>query len=48
MDTACTPFRPTPQEALRGFTVNGAHSPALHDRGRGDQAASLNRRSQQD
>jgi imidazolonepropionase len=31
---ACTLFRLTPEEALRGMTVNGACALGLHDRGR--------------
>ncbi len=31
---ACTLFRLTPEEALRGMTVNGARALGLHDRGR--------------
>ena len=31
---AATLFRLTPEEALRGFTVNGARALGLHDRGR--------------
>jgi imidazolonepropionase len=34
MNMACTLFRLTPEEALRGFTVNGARALGLHDRGR--------------
>lgn len=33
MQLACTHFRLTPQEALRGATVNGAHALGLRDRG---------------
>ena len=33
MQLACTHFRLTPEEALRGATVNGAHALGLHDRG---------------
>ena len=31
---ACTLFRLTPEEALRGMTVHGAHALGLADRGR--------------
>ena len=34
MNMACTLFRLTPEEALRGMTVNGARALGLHDRGR--------------
>ena len=34
MQLACTHFRLTPEEALRGATVNGARALGLHDRGR--------------
>ncbi len=34
MSLACTHFRLTPEEALRGATVNGARALGLHDRGR--------------
>ena len=34
MSLACTHFRMTPEEALRGATVNGALALGLHDRGR--------------
>jgi imidazolonepropionase len=34
MALACTHFRLTPAEALRGATVNGARALGLHDRGR--------------
>ena len=34
MSLACTHFRLTPEEALRGATVNGAHALGLTDRGR--------------
>ena len=33
MNMACTLFRLTPEEALRGFTVNGARALGLQDRG---------------
>lgn len=33
LNMACTLFRLTPEEALRGFTVNGALALGLHDRG---------------
>jgi imidazolonepropionase len=33
MNMACTLFRLTPEEALRGVTVNGARALGLHDRG---------------
>ena len=33
MQLACTHFRLTPEEALRGATVNGARALGLHDRG---------------
>ncbi|WP_246372170.1 imidazolonepropionase [Marilutibacter penaei] len=33
MQLACTHFRLTPEEALRGATVNAAHALGLHDRG---------------
>lgn len=33
LNMACTLFRLTPEEALRGFTVNGARALGLHDRG---------------
>lgn len=33
MSMACTLFRLTPEEALRGVTVNGARALGLHDRG---------------
>lgn len=33
MSMACTLFRLTPEEALRGATVHGAHALGLHDRG---------------
>ena len=33
MQLACTHFRLTPEEALRGATVNGASALGLHDRG---------------
>ncbi len=33
MNMACTLFRMTPAEALRGVTVNGARALGLHDRG---------------
>lgn len=33
MNMACTLFRLTPEEALRGATVNGARALGLHDRG---------------
>ena len=34
MSLACTHFRLTPEEALRGATVHGARALGLHDRGR--------------
>ncbi|MBY4598764.1 imidazolonepropionase [bacterium BD-1] len=34
MSLACTHFRLTPEEALRGATVHAAHALGLHDRGR--------------
>jgi imidazolonepropionase len=34
MAMACTHFRLTPEEALRGATVHGARALGLHDRGR--------------
>jgi imidazolonepropionase len=34
INMACTLFRLTPEEALRGITVNGARALGLHDRGR--------------
>ena len=34
LNMACTLFRLTPEEALRGMTVNGAHALGLPDRGR--------------
>lgn len=34
MSLACTHFRMTPEEALRGATVHAAHALGLHDRGR--------------
>jgi imidazolonepropionase len=34
LNMACTLFRLTPDEALRGATVNGARALGLHDRGR--------------
>ncbi|MFY9513206.1 MAG: imidazolonepropionase [Rubrivivax sp.] len=34
LNMACTFFRLTPEEALRGATVNGARALGLHDRGR--------------
>ncbi len=34
MSLACTHFRLTPEEALRGATVNGARALGLRDRGR--------------
>ncbi len=34
LNMACTLFRLTPEEALRGLTVNGARALGLHDRGR--------------
>ena len=34
MSLACTHFRLTPEEALRGTTVNGARALGLSDRGR--------------
>ena len=34
LNMACTFFRMTPQEALRGMTVNAARALGLHDRGR--------------
>jgi imidazolonepropionase len=34
MQLACTHFRLTPEEALRGATVHGARALGLHDRGR--------------
>ncbi len=33
LNMACTLFRLTPEEALRGMTVNGARALGLHDRG---------------
>ena len=33
MNMACTLFRLTPEEALRGFTINGARALGLQDRG---------------
>jgi imidazolonepropionase len=33
LNMACTLFRLTPEEALRGFAVNGARALGLHDRG---------------
>ncbi len=33
LNMACTLFRMTPEEALRGVTVNGARALGLHDRG---------------
>jgi len=33
INMACTLFRLTPEEALRGATVNGARALGLHDRG---------------
>jgi len=33
MNMACTLFRLTPEEALRGMTMNGARALGLHDRG---------------
>lgn len=33
MQLACTHFRLTPEEALRGASVHGAHALGLHDRG---------------
>ena len=33
MQLACTHFRLTPEEALRGATVNAAKALGLHDRG---------------
>jgi imidazolonepropionase len=33
MSLACTHFRLTPEEALRGATVNAARALGLHDRG---------------
>jgi imidazolonepropionase len=33
MQLACTHFRLTPEEALRGATVNAARALGLHDRG---------------
>ncbi len=33
MQLACTHFRLTPEESLRGATVNAAHALGLHDRG---------------
>jgi imidazolonepropionase len=33
LNMACTLFRLTPEEALRGATVNGARALGLHDRG---------------
>ena len=33
LNMACTLFRLTPEEALRGLTVNGARALGLHDRG---------------
>ena len=34
LNMACTLFRLTPEEALRGFTAHGARALGLHDRGR--------------
>ena len=34
LNMACTLFRLTPEEALRGMTINGARALGLHDRGR--------------
>ncbi len=34
LNMACTLFRMTPEEVLRGVTVNGARALGLHDRGR--------------
>ncbi len=34
LNMACTLFRLTPEEALRGMTVNGARALGLADRGR--------------
>lgn len=34
MSMACTHFKLTPEEALRGATINGARALGLHDRGR--------------
>ncbi len=34
LNMACTLFRLTPEEALRGMTVNGARALGLGDRGR--------------
>jgi imidazolonepropionase len=34
LNMACVLFRLTPEEALRGLTVNGARALGLHDRGR--------------
>jgi len=34
MSLACTHFRLTPEESLRGATINGARALGLHDRGR--------------
>jgi imidazolonepropionase len=34
MNMACTLFRLTPEEAVRGMTVNGARALGLADRGR--------------
>ena len=34
LNMACTLFRLTPEEALRGMTTNGARALGLHDRGR--------------
>ena len=34
LNMACTLFRLTPEEALRGMTLNGARALGLHDRGR--------------
>ena len=34
LNMACTLFRLTPEEALRGMTVNGARALGLRDRGR--------------
>ena len=33
LNMACTLFRLTPEEALRGVTVHGARALGLHDRG---------------
>jgi imidazolonepropionase len=33
LNMACTLFRLTPEEALRGVTVHAAHALGLHDRG---------------